>query len=77
MLSDAGSGARSVGPVRFGLALARYRVLGLLDHLGAEQIAELERRVRSRDLKRIDQLPPQVPELVAEQPFDGGGAPHP
>src|SRR4030095_10150255 len=62
----------SVGPGRIVQALARYRALGLLDHLDKAQIAEAERRARAEDVKSLNDLLALLPGVVVE--FMGKGA---
>lgn len=55
----------SVGPARITRALARYKKLGLLDHLTKEQIAEAKARSRAQALKSLNGLLELLPGVVA------------
>jgi hypothetical protein len=62
----------SVGPGRITQALARFKALGLLDHLDKVQIAEAERQARAKDVKSLNDLLQLLPGVVVE--FEGKGA---
>jgi hypothetical protein len=57
--------------------VARYRELGLLDHLGAKQKTALARDARRENPEQMNDLLQLVPDLVAAQPFDGDASDHP